>query len=225
VVPLGSTEQHGAHLPFATDTWVGDALAERLCAGFEDAVRCPTIPVGCSSEHLSFPGTLDVRPDTLVALLGDLLASLRRHGFARVFVFSAHGGNYQALRTALPALRAAAAPMRVDAFTDLDRLTARLHATSAALGVTAEAAGHHAGELETSILLGLRPGDVRTAMEPGLVAPRADPQTLFYPDLRANAPSGTVGDARAADGARAERYLDAWTGVLAAAYRGETKSA
>ena len=115
--------------------------------------------------------------------------------------------------------------MRVDAFTDLERLTDTLHATGVALGVAPEAAGHHAGELETSILLGLRSGDVRSAIAPGLVTSSADPQALFYPDLRANAPSGTIGDARAADGARAERYLAAWTAVLAAAYRGDTNSA
>jgi creatinine amidohydrolase len=116
--------------------------------------------------------------------------------------------------------------MRVDAFTDLARLTAVRHDTSAACGVTPEAAGHHAGEFETSIMLGLRPGDVRSeALEAGYVEPCTDPAALFYPSLRAHTPSGTVGDPRAAAGARAERYLGAWVDVLAEAYRGETKSA
>jgi creatinine amidohydrolase len=226
VIPLGATEQHGPHLPFATDTWIADALARRLCARFDDAVQCPTLSVGCSREHLDFPGTLDVRDATLHAMLADLVASLCRHGFARAFVFSAHGGNYAALRAMLPALRAAAAPMRVDAFTDLDGLTAALHEAGAALGVDAGAAGHHAGEVETSMLLGLRPGAVRSAaIAPGLVARVDDPQALFYPSLRPNAPSGAVGDARGASGAHAARYLEVWSALLASAYRGETKSA
>jgi len=226
VIPLGATEQHGPHLPFATDTWIADALARRLCARFDDAIQCPTLQVGCSSEHLDFPGTLDARSNTLEALLTDLVTSLRRHGFARAFIFSGHGGNYATLRAVLPALRATAAPMLVDAFTDLDALTRVLHEASASFGTAPQAAGHHAGEVETSILLGLRPGVVRTdAIVPGSVAPTDDPQALFYPSLRPNAPSGTIGDARGASGARAARYLEVWGALLASAYRGETKSA
>jgi creatinine amidohydrolase/Fe(II)-dependent formamide hydrolase-like protein len=226
LVPLGATEQHGPHLPFATDTWIADALAARLCARFDDAIACPTVALGCSSEHLDFPGTLHLRAATLEAVLADVVDSLRRHGFARAFVFSAHGGNFDTLAGALPALRAAAAPMALDAFTDLGALTAALHAASAALGVDATASGHHAGEIETSIVLGLRPHDVRAgALEAGHVAPVADPQALFHPSLQASAPSGTVGDPRLADAGRAARYLDVWADVLATAYRGDTKSA
>ena len=115
--------------------------------------------------------------------------------------------------------------MQVIAFTDLDRLMAVFHHASAAFGVTPEASGHHAGEFETSILQFLKPGDVRTgALAPGLVEPHPDPQALFYPSLRTHAPSGTVGDPRPADAARAVRYLDAWVEVLVEAYRREKKS-
>jgi creatinine amidohydrolase len=225
VIPLGSTEQHGPHLPFATDTWIADALAERFCARVEGAVSCPTVALGCSREHLAFPGTLDLDPRTLGAVLHDLVTSLRGHGFACVFVFSAHGGNYAALRAVLPDLRAAAGPMQVIAFTDLEGLTAVLHRASAAVGVAPGASGHHAGEFETSILQALRPGDVRTAaLAPGLVEPHPDPQALFYPSLRPNAPSGTVGDPRPATPSHAARYLDAWVTLLVEAYRREKKS-
>jgi creatinine amidohydrolase len=115
--------------------------------------------------------------------------------------------------------------MQVIAFTELERLTALLHQESAAFGVTPEASGQHAGEFETSILQGLRPGNVRTAaLTPGLVEPHPDPQTLFYPSLRTHAPSGTVGDPRPAAASRAAGYLDAWVAVLVEAYRREKKS-
>jgi len=220
LVPLGATEQHGPHLPFATDTWIGDALAARLAARLPEAIACPTLPLGCSREHLAFPGTLDLRPATLAAVLGDVLASLTRHGFAGAFVFSAHGGNCAELAAMLPALAVAAAPMPVFAFTDLTRLGGAFAHVAAGFGITPEVAGHHAGELETSILLALRPGAVRAAaLAAGHTASVADPQTLFYPSLRANVPSGTVGDPRAASVTRAAAYLEAWVDLLVDAYR------
>ena len=222
VLPLGSTEQHGPHLPLDTDTVIGDALAERLCAEVGDALACPTLPVGCASEHLAFPGTLHLEPATLVAVLRDTVRALGRHGISRVFLFSAHGGNAEPLRAALPELRRACAPVAVDAFTDLRRLTEVLHAESEACGIPPASAGHHAGETETSMLLAVDPARVRSdALAPGLLTTAADPQRLFYPDLRANAPDGTVGDPRSADAVRGARYLRAWTGLLAEAYRRE----
>ncbi|MGH7858466.1 MAG: creatininase family protein, partial [Candidatus Binatia bacterium] len=132
VVPLGSTEQHGPHLPFATDSWIAEALAERFCDRVPEAIGVPVVSVGCSPEHMDFPGTLSLRASTLEAVLLDVLQSLRRHGFERAFVFSAHGGNFEALGGSLSRLREALSPMSVVAFTDLAGLTARLHRESRA---------------------------------------------------------------------------------------------
>jgi creatinine amidohydrolase len=93
-------------------------------------------------------------------------------------------------------------------------------AASRRLGVDPADAGQHAGELETSILLALRPASVRRGqLAPGLRVAEGDAQELFYPSLRAHAPNGVVGDPRGADAARAEPYLEAWADALAAAYR------
>src|SRR5262249_45531661 len=215
-------EQHGPHLPLDTDTVIGDALAERLCAEVGDALACPTLPIGCASEHLAFPGTLHLEPATLVAVLRDTIRAPARHGITPAFLFSAHGGNAEPLRAALPELRRACAPVAVDAFTDLGRLTDVLHTVSAACGIAPASAGHHAGETETSMLLALDPARVRTdALAPGLLTTAAAPQRRFYPDLGVTPPAGTVGDPRGADAARGARYLRAWTGLLAESYRRE----
>jgi creatinine amidohydrolase len=222
IVPLGATEQHGPHLPYATDTIVADALAVRLAARLPDAVALPALGLGCSREHLGFPGTLDLAPGTLAAVLGDVLASLARHGVREAFVFSAHGGNMAALR----AFRDAERPpdVRVAVHTDLDGLTAVLHTEAARAGVPPEHAGHHAGELETSILLALRPELVRGGvLAPGRLVGTAGAQDLFYPSLRAHAPDGTVGDPRGASALRGRRYLAVWVNVLEAAYRDAKK--
>ena len=54
MLPLGSTEQHGSHLPFATDTWLADALAARFCERVAEAIALPALAYGCASEHLAF---------------------------------------------------------------------------------------------------------------------------------------------------------------------------
>jgi creatinine amidohydrolase len=156
---------------------------------------------GCSSEHLAFPGTLHVRPETLVALLRDVLASLREHGFARAFLFSAHGGNLGWLELALPELVRASAPLAVSGFTDLDALTAAVHRASRVSGIDAAASGQHAGEFETSIMAALAPAAIRRdALRPGLLHGQPRAQGLFHPNLRAPG-SGVVGDPLARPGA------------------------
>ncbi len=224
VLPLGATEQHGPHLPFATDTWIADALAVRFCARVPGALRLPALGLGASSEHLSFPGTLSLSADSLSAVLADLARSLARHGFAEIFCFSAHGGNLGVLRERDAELARAAAPARWLAFSDHGALNARLFALAEAHGVPAAAAGHHAGELEASVIAAVRPGALRRdALAPGLLDPPRDVQSIFYPDLRAHAPAGTVGDPRAASPDRAALYLDAWVDALVAAYEGAKK--
>ena len=220
VVPLGATEQHGPHLPFATDAWIADALAERFCSRVPEAVQAPVLALGCSSEHMDFPGTVSLRPETLLAVLEDVLCSLRKHGFERAFVFSAHGGNYAALREGLPRLVAAAAPMKLIAFTDFDAVISTLARVAGESGVSDVAAGQHAGESETSMVLGLEPLAVRRrSLRAGRLEPATSAQAIFYPSLRVHAPDGTVGDPRGADAERAERYLACWVDLLVDAYR------
>lgn len=219
VLPLGAMEQHGPHLPFATDTWIADALAARFCARVEEALWCPTLPIGCSPEHMAFPGTLTLRAATFAAVLGDLLASCKQHGFERVFMFSAHGGNYGPIAKCIDSLRAESAPVELVVFTDQGRLTRALQEASERQGIDRARSGHHAGELETSIMRGLWPDAVRLdRMEPGFVEEHRS-GSLFYPSLRPNAPNGVVGDPRPSDPARAEVYLAAWVDVLVEAYR------
>ncbi len=219
LLPLGAIEQHGPHLPFATDAWIAEALAARLCARLPDAVALPVVSPGCSPEHMAHPGTLELAPATLEAVLRDVLRSLARHGFERAFLFSGHGGNAEPLRAMLPRLRRSVRGLRVDAFVDLEGLTVRLHAVAARLGVSAEAAGHHAGEIETSILAALRPEAVRRGeAAAGLLAPTRRGQRLFQPSLRVNAPAGVVGDPRNASARRGAAYLEAWVDLLLEAW-------
>ena len=116
---LGSIEQHGRHLPLGTDRWIAEALLQSLEEKLGDAVALPAIPVGCASEHLDFAGTLHIEPATLEALLVDLLRSLSRHGFERAFLFTAHGGNLDALAEMGPRLCESVLPLTLRIETDL----------------------------------------------------------------------------------------------------------
>ncbi len=222
VIPLGSTEQHGPHLPFATDSWIADALAERFCQRVPEALRIPAISLGCASEHLDFPGTLSLSADSLEQVLADCLAALSGHGFESAFLFSAHGGNLSAMRSMEQRLREVAAPLRLIVYSDLEALVQRWHDASHGFGVSPEQSGHHAGEFETSIIAALRPGAVRWSQldrAVGVLAPLSDAQSLFYPSLRNNSPSGVVGDPRGARAARGARYLEVWSEALVECYR------
>jgi creatinine amidohydrolase len=97
LIPVGSTEQHGPHLPLGTDYLAARALAES--AAKEAGILCtPVIPVGISQAHLQFWGTLTVSPDAFRAYMRDLALSLASHGPKRLIFVNGHGGNGAALQ-------------------------------------------------------------------------------------------------------------------------------
>jgi creatinine amidohydrolase len=104
VVPLGSTEQHGPHLPLSTDTDIAIALAERLAEVNPDAVVAPALAYGASGEHQHFAGTVSVGQDALELVLVELVRSASST-FGRVVLVSAHGGNAEPLARATSRLR------------------------------------------------------------------------------------------------------------------------
>src|ERR671930_2303720 len=100
VVAFGATEQHGPHMPLATDALIGDELARALAERL-DAFVAPTVRVGCSSHHLAFPGTLSIADATFHAIVADLVSSLAGAGFRRVVAVPTHGGNFAPLAAAI----------------------------------------------------------------------------------------------------------------------------
>ena len=97
IIVAGSSEQHGPHLPEATDSLLGEAIAVRLARELGDALVAPVIRPGCSDHHMAFPGTITIEPSLLIGLLDAYVKSLERHGFKRFVVFASHGGNFPAL--------------------------------------------------------------------------------------------------------------------------------
>ena len=95
IVPIGAIEQHGRHLPVGTDMYLIEGLVEKLIGHdlSEDFYILPVLPIGKSSEHMSYTGTITLSSHTLLSLLWDIAKSLSSHGVDRIVFLSGHGGN------------------------------------------------------------------------------------------------------------------------------------
>lgn len=99
IVPIGSTEQHGPSGLIGTDAICAEAIA--LQVGQEvGALVAPTIPVGMALHHLAFPGTISLRPSTLILVIRDYVVSLAKAGFTQFFFINGHGGNVATVKAA-----------------------------------------------------------------------------------------------------------------------------
>ncbi|GAA4441918.1 creatininase family protein [Actinokineospora soli] len=202
VLPVGSFEQHGAHLPLTTDTIVACAIASAVAAAYP-VLLLPPITISCSHEHAAWPGTVSISARTLHAVVTDIADSLRRSGVPNLVLVNGHGGNYVLANVAQEAFgRIAVFP------TSADWAEAR-----AAAGVrTSSASDMHAGEVETSILLHVRPEAVR----PGAADSFADDRRhLLTRGMAAYTSSGVVGAPSLGTAAKGEAVLAHLVGTFA----------
>jgi mycofactocin system creatininase family protein len=188
-VAIGSTEQHGAHLPLSTDTDIASALCSRLAAARDDVLVAPALAYGSSGEHAGFSGTLSIGQAALELLMIELGRSAT-DTFAHIVFVSAHGGNAE------PATRAVA------------RL--RSESRDVLLFQPRWTGDPHAGRPETSMLLALHPKRVHPELA---VAGDTRPLAETWPSLRtggvrAITATGVLGDPRGADAGEGERLLD-----------------
>jgi creatinine amidohydrolase len=218
VIPFGSIEQHGHHLPLGTDS-INLTNTAILAAQAAGAIVAPTQVYGVSHNHLDFAGTMSLEPETLIAIIQDLVASLYHHGFRRLLLLNGHGGN--------------------NATIEVGAIKARKRFPDAIIGYSYSAAlardarplwtsgfVYHADEGETSRLAAIRPELVEMASAIRDVTPVFDRYYHRYYDPGSNgesltglvtyglpqtqvlAASGTMGDASVADPERGRQAIE-----------------
>ena len=195
LVPVGSVEQHGPHLPLDTDTRIAAAVAARAATGA--LLVAPPVAYGASGEHEGFAGTVSIGHEALRLLLVELGRSAARWAGRLVFV-NGHGGNVSSLVEAVRLLR--------------------YEGRDAAWFACAAGGDAHAGRTETSLMLALDPALVRPERTAGNTAPLAD----LLPAMRAGgvaavSPNGVLGDPAGASADEGERLLAAMSDALGAA--------
>ncbi len=171
VVPIGSLEQHGHHLPMLTDSMIGAEIARRAEAELAGiALFTPLLWVGASDHHLGFKGTISLSNNTYISVLVEILESLISAGHRRILLLNSHGGNIIPGRMALydVQLRHRDKP---DLWLSLATWFTLAAPQIAALEGLAQKLVTHACELETSMILHLRPELVRMDVAIGTTIP------------------------------------------------------
>ena len=213
VLPTAAIEQHGHHLPLATDTLINNLLLGKALDKLPKHAPVYALPPVCygkSNEHIGFPGTMSMSAATYMAVVRDIGASVAASGFKRLVLYNSHGGN-SALNDVM------ARDLRAEFGLRTFQMGASGGAKFEDIGAQERAYGFHAGEYETSLLLAATPQLVDTSAytvnyiadvtKPEVLKPEFAPATFAWL-TRDIAPSGVMGDPNPSTAEKGERWIE-----------------
>jgi len=181
LIPVGALEQHGNQAPLGTDDIIAEAMVEYLGRALEEAGQAdlpilafPVIPVGLSTEHRNFCGSVTLRPDTYYHLLYDISVSLAHHGFKKLAFLVCHGGNAPIVQVLSRELRS---ELGISPF--ILSSGAFGHPDVQATVTPGNIYDFHGGEMETSMVMAVDPSLVKLeTAQAGIPTPFVGNQTL-----------------------------------------------
>jgi creatinine amidohydrolase len=177
LIPVGSMEQHGPHLPLQVDHYIVTRFAEDLEKRISELIVLPPVWAGVSAHHMDFPGTVTIRPNIFIEALRDVCVSLYHHGFRRFVLLNGHGGNRASLEVLGQELYASHGLSIMTIF--YGQLVPA--ASEAVRKTTPKGTSNHAGEGETSLMLYLAPHLVSEKNIPkGVLVPSDEKRKLLH---------------------------------------------
>jgi creatinine amidohydrolase len=224
VATFGATEQHGLHLPLATDFLWGEEIGFRVAKELGNAVQIPGLRIGCSEHHMDFAGSLTLSLDTFIAVVSDTCHSLARHGFKNIVLLPTHGGNFNPIGKAAQQIRPQLPHTNIIAYSNLMPFMDAMFAVAKQYGFSPAHTGAHAGENETSMILALRPDLVHMdKAEAGYVGDHlALADSIMRDGFKGVTKNGVLGDPTGARADIGEAYLQAITNLFVA-YVGQNR--
>jgi creatinine amidohydrolase len=216
LIPLGSLEQHGRHLPLATDQIIADAIAAAVAERLENLLVAPCLPVGVSDYHLGFAGTATVPTQVIGDSLQSVITSFLEGGFRHAYLMSGHAGNLPAMESARQSLPEVL-KLRVAVHGNWPAQRRAIHEWAhGSLSLDAGVVGSHSGHFETSVMLHLAPDLVD--MDEAVAGFQGDPasavEIMMAEGVRAVSSVGVIGDPTSATAAAGEGYLSLLVGSV-----------
>jgi creatinine amidohydrolase len=223
ILPLGSVEQHGNHMPLGTDTMLAHAVSLAAAEKAAGTLVLPPPWYGFSAHHMRFAGSVTLRAETLMAVAEDIVASLVRHGFRRILIVNGHGGNSGVIDVLASTLgQKHYGEARIAALTYFQLAREAI----AELRQSEPGGMGHACEFETAMVQHIRPELVKidraatTYPDPGSRYLTTDllggSAIRVYHDFADLSPTGTLGDPTLATPEKGAAFFEAVAGELAA---------
>lgn len=192
IIPTGSMEQHGPMGYLGTDSICPEVVADGVSRKIP-VIVAPALPIGMSQQHLAFPGTLSLRPTTMIAVIKDIILSLAGHGFTHLFFLNGHGGNVDSIKVAFSEIYSEHSLSQTPCLLYLHVCNwyEGKRVTEISDRIFKRAEGWHASPSEISLSFYAWPNDMKKAEMVPRIAPENNFRDAF--DFKQKFPDGRIG--------------------------------